>query len=205
MRNGLSEQQGINVVVENNTKQPAVVTGATLIYPGAATMIGLTTTVYSRLEHPFESNCTAKFPPEYSLPHRLCDSCAYSGPICGANCFNTMLMMKCKCFNTNFIEGFVGPFGDMDMGKVNFCSKSPMSEEKKCFDMMCNMAEKRTDNPCPLCKSECTETVYTVRTLVHRFIVVFNILKYDQLRVYNNNYTVIIQQIILYIYEFLWT
>ena len=65
MRNGMTERQGIYVVIENNSKLPNVISDAVPLYSKRSTDIGLTLRTFLRLKDPYPSKCSDSYPKLY--------------------------------------------------------------------------------------------------------------------------------------------
>ena len=62
MRNGMTVELGAKVVIEDNSKPPSIVSEGIPVRPGTSANIGITLEKIVRLEDPFKSNCTSKWP-----------------------------------------------------------------------------------------------------------------------------------------------
>ena len=65
MRNGMTEKQGVALVIEKDSNLPNVVSEHIPLYPHSSTFVGLVEKNIRRLKSPYPSNCTTTYPERY--------------------------------------------------------------------------------------------------------------------------------------------
>ena len=109
MRNGMTEKQGIGLIIEEDTRLPSAISEHIPLYPHSSTFVALTEKNFLRLESPYPSNCTTKYPERYinMTAHGDFDF-GYSEKTCQSMCHNYYIYKHCGCYLPSLMEGSLG-------------------------------------------------------------------------------------------------
>ena len=163
MQNGLTEGQGVRVVIENSTKIPFIVSEGVNVPPRTSTNIGLVETKHIRMTDPYPSNCSSIYPAEYEVYENFTKHSTYSSSMCRHLCYMHFIMAYCGCYFP-YIEGNI-PF---DPSGKRFCNMDPdlNNTDLTCLDknLLKAVTKVMTTEDTDFCKCnpECYETTYKV-------------------------------------------
>ena len=157
MRNGMTEKQGVNVVIEDSSKLPNVISEHIPLYPMSSTDVGLTVRNIVRLKDPYLSNCTDKYPDMYkNMTSNGKFDFGYSEKTCQSMCHNYYIHQYCGCYIAQIIEGSLG-WGQFS--NSSFCV-SNVTKATSCDDKARELFVKNK-YVCQ-CFPECAQPVYQV-------------------------------------------
>ena len=164
MQNGLTENQGVRVTIENNTKIPFIVSEGINIMPRTSTNVALVESQHARLKEPFSSNCSDAFSAEYNDYINFTFNTAYSSSMCRHLCYMDYMVKNCDCYFP-YIEGNI-PF---DPAGKRFCNMDPNwnNTDLTCLLQVLGAITTSSASGDSLCKCnpECYETTYRVNVL----------------------------------------
>ena len=159
MRNGMTEKQGIYVVIGNSGQLPNIVSESLPLYPKSSTELGLTVRNIARLEDPYPSKCADEYPAKYqNMTLNGNFDFLYSEKTCQSMCVNYLINKYCGCYNPKVIEGTLGW---RQYANSSFCDT--FTEKAPCIDKALTVyrSSSETNNVCE-CFSECKQAIYTV-------------------------------------------
>ena len=166
MRNGINENSGAHIVVEDNKKSPSMSMGIDAM-PNTETNIGLKKHVVKRLGDPYESNCTFDYQDKYVKDYAD-DGFVYSSKICKGLCFASYMSQLCKCVHPSLLEGFGIKrwFSFNGLSQIRACNLNLGSEDLVCMTGInwshIGVSGENWDQPCQ-CNAECIEISYEVK------------------------------------------
>ena len=157
MRNGMTEKQGINVVIDDSSKLPNVISEHMPLYPHSSTDIGLTIRNILRLEAPYPSDCRDEYPEMYkNMTSSGKFDFSYSEKTCQSMCHNYYIHKYCGCYRPQIIEGSLGwgQFSDSTFCAFNLTKTSSCDDEARDVFVKSNYLCQ--------CFPECVQPVYQV-------------------------------------------
>ena len=161
MRNGINQRSGIHVVIEDNTKNPSIVSKGISVMPGTETNIGLQRSTVLRLPPPFNSSCTNVYNHK-RVEEVVGSDFQYSSKVCKGVCFSFLFYDACKCLYPSLLEGFaIETYFRFVKDQVRTCNVTLGSDDHKCIDEIGK--ETLTESKTCSCYPECTEIRYSVR------------------------------------------
>ena len=129
MRNGMTEKQGIGLIIEEDSRLPSAVSEHIPLYPHSSTFVALTEKNFIRLKSPYPSNCTTMYPE--MLKNMTAGGefdFSYSEKSCQSMCHNYYIHKHCGCYIPPIIEGSLGweqfsnsRFCDYNFTKMDSC------------------------------------------------------------------------------------
>ena len=160
MRNGMTEKQGIYVVIGNSGQLPNIVSESLPLSPKSSTELGLTVTNIARLEDPYPSKCADEYPARYqnmTLNGKF--DFLYSEKTCQSMCVNYLINKYCGCYNPKVIEGNLGwrQYSNSTFCEYTFTKTAPCIG--KALKVIRSSSE--TNNVCQ-CFPECKQAIYRV-------------------------------------------
>ena len=161
MQSGITEGQGIRVIVENSTKIPFIVSEGINVHPRTATNIGLNEGKHNRLPGPYPSNCSESYPPQLEAYKNFTKHSKYSSGLCKNLCYVNMGVENCGCYFP-YLEGNIlfSPFGK------RYCDMEPRwdNTDVDCmYKQLLKIIQGKAGDKCP-CNPECHETSYKVNS-----------------------------------------
>ena len=163
MRNGLTEANGIHIVIEDSRKSPSIISNGISVQPGTETNIGLKMSKISRLKTPFESSCIEDYKSKLFNVTFL-NRFEYSSKNCKSWCYLILIIAYCDCFEQSLIEGvFAREFvGWQDTYNFKYCQQEIGSEDEICVkNVTTTLPQEYLTDLCS-CGAECLETEFKV-------------------------------------------
>ena len=163
MRNGINQRSGIHLVVEDNTKNPSIVSKGISVMPGTETNIGLQGKELMRLASPFKSNCTTEYKNK-RVKEIIGSDFAYSSKVCKGICYASKFYGACSCVYPPVFEGFVieNWFRVFAQKKIRVCNVTQGSEDQLCLISNAGTEGNDTDGTGCGCNPECRDRRYGV-------------------------------------------
>ena len=164
MRNGLTESNGMHIVIEDSRKSPSILSNGISIQPGTETNIGLKVTTLSRLKSPFSSECTDQYQGEEMKNINFLTSFEYSSKNCKSWCYIVVIYQKCNCWDLSLMEGvIVQEFVKWSkMRNLTPCEKRNGSSESACVRNLLYGDDQSFLTERCMCHAECKEVEYKV-------------------------------------------
>ena len=168
MRNGMTDKQGIYVVIENNGQLPNVISESIPLYPQSSTDLGLTVKNIIRLKKPYPSKCIDQYPDIYrnmTLNGKF--DFLYSEKTCQSMCTNYQMHKYCGCYYPQLIEGSIGwgQFLNSEFCEYNFTKTNSCIDKAR--EVIASSSE--TNNICQ-CFPECKQSIYQVSILIFQYL-----------------------------------
>ena len=167
MRNGLTEANGIHIVIEDSKKSPSIISNGISVQPGTETNIGLKMSKISRLKAPFESSCLESYESD-RINVTFLNKFEYSSKNCKSWCYIILIITFCRCFEQSLIEGVLAQefVGWKDTYKFSFCQQEIGSENAICVKNVTTSINADVLTERCLCGAECSETEFKVNESV---------------------------------------
>ena len=165
MRNGLTESNGIHIVIEDNNKSPSILSNGISIRSGTETNIGLKITNISRLQSPYSSECTDTYQWEALNSMKFLKYFQYSSKNCKSWCYITIIQEACDCFDLSLMEGIVvDEFANWSKAaNLTLCEQRIGSSDSDCVKDVLNSEHQQFLTDRCKCHAECREIEYKVR------------------------------------------
>ena len=161
MQSGITEGQGVRVIVENSTKIPFIVSEGINVHPRTSTNIGLNEGKHQRLPSPYPSNCSETYPPQLKQYQNFTKYSEYSSGLCKNLCYVNIGFQACGCYFP-YLEGNI-PFSPLEK---RYCDMEPRWDNKDVDCMkkqLMKILQGEVADKCK-CNPECHETSYKVKT-----------------------------------------
>ena len=158
MRNGMTEKQGVGLIIEEDSRLPSAVSEHIPLYPHSSTFVALMEKNFLRLKSPYPSKCKTVYPEIFKNMTAGGDfDYAYSEKKCQSMCHNYFIHKYCGCYIPSIIEGSLGwgQFSDSKFCDYNFTKTDPcIHEGHKSYD----------DGNVDVCECfpECVQPIYQV-------------------------------------------
>ena len=164
MRNGLTESNGIHIVIEDSQKSPSILSNGISIQPGTETNIGLKVTTLSRLKSPFSSECTDQYQGAEVKEIKFLNYFKYSSKNCKSWCYIVVIHDTCKCWDLSLMEGvIVQDFLKWSkLRDMRICEKRNESSESACVRNVLYGDDQNFLTERCMCHAECKEVEYKV-------------------------------------------
>ena len=161
MRNGLTTELGVRIIIESDTELPNVVSNGISAQVGIQTNIGLQRSTISRLPAPYESNCTGKIlNPKIETVLMSNGRYSYSTKSCMSICYLLDIVANCQCYSPEDLEGiFLNEFDHFSLGKRP-CDLSQNSADAACLRNY-HQGSNAIKTSCD-CNAECFDEKYKV-------------------------------------------
>ena len=167
MRNGLTTATGAHLVMEDSPELPNVITDGVLVATGLETMISLKGKNITRLKAPYSGDCADEIEdPEVKTLYP--DNFKYSAKSCTAFCYAVNTNEACGCYEPSEVGGIVFEQYD-ELSEVFTRCDTKNSTISQCIQGV------RDDFDNCGCKSECTDTTYTVMIPIYKASLYFSI------------------------------
>ena len=158
MRNGMTEKQGVGLIIEEDSRTPSVVSEHIPLYPHSSTFVALTERNILRLKSPYPSNCSDHYPDRYkNLTENGEYDFSYSEKTCQSLCHNYYVHQFCGCYLPAIIEGALGWTQFKD---AKFCDYD-FTKTDKCFKEAIHYYDQDNEGVCG-CYPECFHPIYQV-------------------------------------------
>ena len=153
MRNGLTQESGVNIVIHKSTVPPNLVSSVKSIASGTFTRIALTEHRLRRLPKPYRSKCLKIMPSILKEQARY----EYSQHHCKAACYTKLVEIMCKCIQSKLTEGMMDYGGNET--KVSYCQLKDLP----CLsNLLERMSDRKKSRYCSKCGPDCNLTEYQV-------------------------------------------
>jgi hypothetical protein len=100
LRNGLSENEGVLVLIHNNTSPPNLESNTIKLRPETSADIVITVKTIARQKAPYSSRCQNSYPNVLTGVEK---EFKYSQAYCRAVCRSEHIFEKCGCYHPYFI------------------------------------------------------------------------------------------------------
>lgn len=163
MQSGVTQGNGIRIIVENSTKIPFMISEGINVHPRTSTNIGIIEGKHTRLPGPYPSNCSESYPAEFKVYENFTRYSKYSSGLCRNLCYQYKIQEMCGCYFP-YVEGNI-PYAPL--GK-RYCNMDPIwnNPDIDCLAKFLYGIIKGTSGECT-CNPECYETSYKVIYQVH--------------------------------------
>ena len=158
MRNGMTHRQGINLVIEESSRIPNIVSEHIPLYPHSSTHVAITEKNIFRLTEPYPSKCTNTYPEKYkNMTTNGAFEYAYSEKTCQSMCRSYFVHEYCGCYKPAILEGSLGwtQFSNSKFCEYNFTITD------SCFVEAINLVLDSNEKVCE-CFPECYSPKYQV-------------------------------------------
>ena len=158
MRNGMTEKQGVGLVIEEDTRLPNVVSEHIPLYPHSSTYIAMTERNILRLKSPYPSHCTSEYPEKYKNMTKTGEfDFSYSEKTCQSFCHNYYVHKYCGCYLATILESSLGwkQFSNSEFCGYNF------TKTNSCFNKALEIYDKDNEARCE-CLPECFQPIFQV-------------------------------------------
>ena len=158
MRNGMTEKQGIGLVIEEVSRLPNVVSEHIPLYPHSSTYVAMTERNIMRLKAPYPSNCTTSYPEMYkNMTSEGKFDFSYSEKTCQSMCHNYYVHKYCGCYMPAILESSIGweQFLNSDFCRYEF------TKTNSCFHDALKVIDVDNEAACG-CFPECVHPIFEV-------------------------------------------